>query len=99
MLWNRRAEDLWGLRADEVEGRSLLNLDIGLPVEALKAPLNQFMDGDAQADTIALEAINRRGRQMRCDVTYRLLTLDGREPLGVVLLMEEKSSEDRDAGG
>src|SRR5262245_26350526 len=28
MLWNERAEDLWGLRADEVQGRHFLNLDI-----------------------------------------------------------------------
>ena len=32
-VWNHRAEDLWGLRADEVRDRSFLNLDIGLPVE------------------------------------------------------------------
>jgi two-component system CheB/CheR fusion protein len=94
MLWNRRAEDLWGLRSEEVVGRSLLNLDIGLPVEALKAPLNQFLDGHEEGDTLGLDAINRRGRHVRCHVTYRLLSLDGREPLGVVLLMEEEPVKD-----
>ena len=39
-IWNRVAEDMWGLRADEVEGRSLFTLDIGLDVEALKAPVS-----------------------------------------------------------
>jgi two-component system CheB/CheR fusion protein len=95
MLWNRRAEDLWGLRSEEVEGRSLLNLDIGLPVGALKEPLNRFLGGEAEGDTLSLEAINRRGRSIRCDVTYRFLTLDGGEPLGIVLLMEETAVEDR----
>lgn len=30
-MWNPGAEDLWGLRFDEVKGQSLVNLDIGLP--------------------------------------------------------------------
>ena len=30
-----RAEELWGLRADEVVGQHFLSLDIGLPVEQL----------------------------------------------------------------
>jgi two-component system CheB/CheR fusion protein len=31
-LWNRRAEDLWGVRSDEAVGQPLLALDIGLPM-------------------------------------------------------------------
>src|SRR5215831_9465013 len=38
LAWNHRAEDLWGLRAAEVQGRHLMNLDIGLPVEQLRQP-------------------------------------------------------------
>jgi two-component system CheB/CheR fusion protein len=30
-IWNYKAEDLWGLRVDEVQGQHFLNLDIGLP--------------------------------------------------------------------
>src|SRR5205807_1972423 len=33
IAWNHRAEDLWGLRGDEVKGQNFLNLDIGLPIE------------------------------------------------------------------
>ena len=29
-IWNHEAEELWGLRADEVVGAHLMNLDIGL---------------------------------------------------------------------
>ena len=35
--WNRQAEDLWGLRTDEVINHHFLNLDIGFPVETLAA--------------------------------------------------------------
>src|SRR5262249_12320252 len=31
LVWNHKAEDLWGLRAEEVKNRHFLNLDIGLP--------------------------------------------------------------------
>src|SRR5437667_180926 len=32
LIWNYMAEDLWGLRAEEIKGQSLMDLDIGLPV-------------------------------------------------------------------
>lgn len=35
-IWNAAAEELWGLRSDEVKGQSLFNLDIGLPVGQLR---------------------------------------------------------------
>ena len=38
-VWNDRAEDLWGVRADEVRGQHLLDLDIGLPVESCAEPI------------------------------------------------------------
>ncbi len=38
-VWNPQAENLWGLRSDEVRGSNLLNLDIGLPVVRLKPAL------------------------------------------------------------
>ena len=37
LVWNPRAENLWGLREDEVKGQSLLSLDIGLPMDRLRA--------------------------------------------------------------
>jgi hypothetical protein len=35
--WNERSDDLWGLRAKEVEGRAIGTLDLGLPVDELAA--------------------------------------------------------------
>ena len=52
LSWNRQAEDLWGLRSDEVRGRNLLNLDIGLPVERLKPALRACLAGEASYQEI-----------------------------------------------
>src|SRR5262245_65322792 len=46
LMWNSRAEDLWGLRADEAQGKSVLNLDIGLPVSELRGALRACLAGD-----------------------------------------------------
>jgi two-component system CheB/CheR fusion protein len=88
LLWNERAEDLWGLRAEEVDGQSLLDLDIGLPVEELEGRINALVAGD-DSGQFTLEAINRRGQPIKC-VVRRTLRLDpDGDVQGVVLLMEE----------
>jgi len=90
-LWNERAEDLWGLRSNEVVDRSLLELDIGLPVKDLKEPVERFLADEAEDEKIELQAVNRRGKTIQCYVT-RTIRLDEKgEPEGVVLLMEEAS--------
>jgi two-component system CheB/CheR fusion protein len=89
-LWNKRAEDLWGLRAKEVRGQSLLELDIGLPVTELKEPIERFLAGKTEGGRVVLDAINRRGQAIRCYVTRTIRRdVDG-DPEGVVLLMEEE---------
>jgi two-component system CheB/CheR fusion protein len=60
--WNRRAEDLWGLRAAEVVGQHFLNLDIGLPFETLRPLLRAASAPGGAAGEVMLEAVNRRGR-------------------------------------
>src|SRR5690606_15135013 len=76
MRWNRQAEELWGLRADEVRGQHLLNLDIGLPVEQLRAPLRSCI-ADGGGQTFAVSAINRRGRTVACEIRCVPLGSDG----------------------
>jgi len=88
-LWNDRAEDLWGLKADEVVGRSLLNLDIGLPVETLREPVSTFLAGNGKYEELVLDAVNRRGKSIRCRVTCTLRLGTTGERRGVVLLMDE----------
>ena len=62
IAWNHRAEDLWGLRADEVRGKNFLNLDIGLPIEQLRRPIRACLNGDAECSEATVEATNRRGK-------------------------------------
>jgi two-component system CheB/CheR fusion protein len=90
-LWNERAEDLWGLRAAEVQGFSLLDLDIGLPVEKLEEPVRRFLAGEAgEKEKIVLEATNRRGQAIFCTVSHALRSDGVGETEGVILLMEEE---------
>jgi two-component system CheB/CheR fusion protein len=91
-LWNHWSEDLWGLRADEVEGRHFLNLDIGLPVERLLPALRQCLETGSEQHTTT-EARNRRGRDFVCAVTATSLGNSG-SPIGVIVLMEEQTDTD-----
>ena len=84
--WNRVAEDLCGLRRDEVEGEHFLNLDIGLPVDQLRAPIRAVLTG-SEREHLVLAAVNRRGRPIRCDVNMSPLVADG-HTVAVTLLMD-----------
>jgi two-component system CheB/CheR fusion protein len=85
-LWNEQAEDLWGLRPEEVRGKALLDLDIGLPVQELRQPLEAALNGGGERE-VDLEAVNRRGKRVQCRV--RCSPLKGKGVHGVILLMQE----------
>jgi two-component system CheB/CheR fusion protein len=85
--WNRRAEDLWGLRAEEVEGSHFLNLDIGLPVDQLRSPIRAALGGNADGSEHHVPAVNRRGRSIDCTVQITPLR-DGGEVFGAILVMD-----------
>jgi two-component system CheB/CheR fusion protein len=89
LKWNDKASDLWGLRADEVQGRSFLNLDIGLPVEPLRAPLRAVLAQRSAYEEILLEATNRRGKLFRCRITCTPLTGSEQDIQGIIVMMEE----------
>jgi two-component system CheB/CheR fusion protein len=91
-LWNANSQDLWGLRPDEVEGEDILSLDIGLPVEELREPLEDVMSTNAKATDLNLEAINRRGRSFRCEVRVMPLFSAGQGLFGGIVLMREVGS-------
>jgi two-component system, chemotaxis family, CheB/CheR fusion protein len=86
-VWNRRAEDLWGLRADEVEGESFLTLDIGLPVGELRRPIQAVLATRGADGEVTLDAVDRRGRRFRCRVGIAPLSAEDAVH-GAVLLME-----------
>jgi two-component system CheB/CheR fusion protein len=92
-VWNHRAEDLWGLRQDEAVEHHLLSLDIGLPVERLAGPLRTVLSGSSDREQAVLEAVNRRGRTIRCATTILPLMSntdgDGTAPRGAIVLMED----------
>jgi two-component system, chemotaxis family, CheB/CheR fusion protein len=91
LIWNRRAEDLWGLRSDEVRGQSFVNLDIGLPIEPLRGPIRACLLGETNHQEVVLDATTRRGRAIRCRVEFTPLTSPEGERQGVFLSMEELS--------
>ena len=91
LMWNQRAEDLWGLRADEVRGRSFLGLDIGLPVAELRPLIRACLSGEADARDATFDATNRRGKRIRCHVACTPLVSPSRKREGVILTMDELS--------
>lgn len=87
-IWSRRAEDLWGLRTEEVRGGNFLNLDIGLPVDQLRQPIRDCLAGEFDNRKIVVDATNRWGRTIQCRVACT--PLQGELGIqGVILLMEE----------
>jgi two-component system CheB/CheR fusion protein len=88
------AVELWGLRAEEVEGRPLTSLDIGLPVQSLEDPLARAFAGDVARIEERIEAVNRRGRAFECLVRIMPLTTRAGETYGVLVLMGETPAEE-----
>ncbi|OKH39020.1 chemotaxis protein CheR [[Phormidium ambiguum] IAM M-71] len=88
-LWNGRAEELWGLRAEETIERFFFDLDIGLPVEQLRGLIRACQTGNMEEQTTVVDAVNRRGRNIRCRVICTSLIVENR-PEGVILLIDER---------
>ena len=86
-IWNRHAQELWGLRADEVEGEHLMNLGIGLPVGRVHQPIRAGLAGEPP-DPIAIPAVNGRGRAIDCVVRVTPLVGTDEDVIGVILLMD-----------
>jgi len=90
-VWNQHAEDLWGLRRDEALERPLLALDVGLPLENIAGALRSVVGGASEREHAVLEAVNRRGRTIRCATTIIPLrgpATDG-VPRGAIVLMSD----------
>jgi two-component system, chemotaxis family, CheB/CheR fusion protein len=90
IAWNHRAEDLWGLRADEVRGQNLLNLEIGLPADQLRPGIRSCLAGEQEHMEVVIKATNRRGRSITCKVTSTPLLGSGKEVRGAILMMDEQ---------
>ena len=93
IVWNHKAEDLWGMRSEEVEGRNFLNLDIGLPVEQLKGCFMDILDGGDDYSNTVVEARDRRGKDILCKVTCSPLIMNEKTVDGIIALMEATDQE------
>ena len=88
-LWNGQSRELWGLSSEDVEGQHLLGLDIGLPVEQLRPMLLASLKGENGAQQMTLDAVNRRGKAIRCKVSCMTLSpLNDGVVTGLILMME-----------
>ena len=86
--WNRGAQELWGLRGDEVRNQPFFALDFGLPTGQLSDLVQECMTVGKRTGPIPIGAVNRIGRTITCLVTCS--PLDGTAGGdGIVLLMEE----------
>jgi two-component system CheB/CheR fusion protein len=69
VAWDTVSEDLWGLRSDEAVTRELRALDIGLPMQTVWPAVRGALGPDGQRAALAVEARNRRGQAINCEVT------------------------------
>jgi two-component system, chemotaxis family, CheB/CheR fusion protein len=87
--WNARAQDLWGLRAFEAEGRRLDDLDIGIDLKAFDQSFKGCLQGTGNFDDVVIEAVNRRGKRINVRVSCSRLASKDNTPRGLLVLMEE----------
>ncbi|HEY7498846.1 MAG TPA: CheR family methyltransferase [Vicinamibacterales bacterium] len=88
-VWNRGAEQLWGVRGDEAVQSNFLGLDIGLPLVDLKSGVRDVLSGAEDHLEKTLPAVNRRGKTIQCRVGITPLRHLDRTIAGVILSMEE----------
>jgi two-component system CheB/CheR fusion protein len=88
IAWNNRSEDMWGLRAAEVRNKNVFGLDIGLPIEQLRRDIRACLAGETELATLMVDAINRRGKAVQCQVTCTPL-LGKTRVQGVIVMVDE----------
>jgi two-component system, chemotaxis family, CheB/CheR fusion protein len=91
-LWRGRAEDMWGLRATEVQDQPLASLDIGLPVGDVRKLVNASLGNPNHVELAEVDATNRRGRPIHCRMVASGLRGEV-TTTGVILLIEEIGAE------
>ena len=85
-IWNAESTEFWGVRSDEAQGQHLFGLDIGLPLDGVRTSLRRVLAGTDDRADVQLDALNRRGRRVRVNVTLLGLGLDPGEVTGAILL-------------
>lgn len=85
-VWNSGAEELWGLRREEVRGQHLLNLDIGFPLEVIRTDVRTVLSEGKAGPERTTSAVNRRGRAVTVQVTTSPL-FGGATVTGATIIM------------
>jgi two-component system CheB/CheR fusion protein len=88
VLWNSGSEDLWGLRSDEVIGAPLASLDMGLPLAEINPLIGRIFVEPNTVEDAAIDAVNRRGKQVRLRVTCSAFGYNGDSASGALLTMD-----------
>ena len=89
--WSTAAGELWGLREDEVIGRHVLDLDLGVQFYPLRDSIKQAFGGE-ESEPMTLTGHDRRGRPIECTVSFAPLTGHDDEVHGAVLVMQARPS-------
>ena len=88
--WNGQAQEMWGLRADEVKDEDLFSLDFGLPVSEFRKPiLEAIADPKKPLFETNRSCTNRRGRTIECHVSVAPLTTHEGNASGAIVLTRE----------
>lgn len=66
-----------------------MNLDIGLPVEKMKVAIRACLTRESDHEEVTLDAINRKGKAIRCRVTCMPVVSKNQGRQGTILMMEE----------
>jgi two-component system CheB/CheR fusion protein len=90
VAWNASAEDLWGVREEEVVGQQLADLDIGLPVDRLTPLLRTDGHADGDHGELTVPAVNRRGRSIEVRVTISPLRTRPMSGTGLLVVMDPR---------
>jgi two-component system, chemotaxis family, CheB/CheR fusion protein len=98
LVWNPGAEDLWGVRQDEVQGQHFLNLDIGLPIDQVRPALRAAMGGENGTQSAVIQATNRRGRTVVCRVTCSPLLDSDKTLRGVIMVVVDEPGQQPPTG-
>jgi two-component system, chemotaxis family, CheB/CheR fusion protein len=98
LVWNPGAEDLWGVRQEEVQGQHFLNLDIGLPIGQVVPALRAAMSGENGTQTSVIQATNRRGRAVTCRVTCSPLLDSDKTLRGVIMVVVSEPAQQPPTG-
>lgn len=87
-VWNGLSAEMWGVRADEAEGKPFLTLDIGYPVTVLSDALNATLAGTIQTEAILADATTRRGQTIRTSARVNRLLGSRGTVEGAIVIIE-----------